>query len=303
MKWVVNNAQRQAKMRAHTATHLLHAALLEIFPETKQAGSLVDDDYVRFDYVAEKMLSMDQLHSLAEKINERIRQALPVVSVVQSYQEAVASGAKAFFEDKYGDEVRVVSIGQDQKFSVELCGGTHVSNTSHIWSFVVIEQSWVSSGVKRIVAYTGPKVSSHTVAMEKNIAEIAAKLKAQPQHLDQKVNKMLKDMKKMEEDLSRLQQEQITSVLSHISSKNDKFDVVVAYDDHVALQLFSLKQIATKARDLYTNEKVLLYANDGGFVIVGEGAKQFAKDQGLKWGGSDTFIQGKDVHILEVIKK
>jgi len=130
MKLVVDQDQRFAKMRAHTATHLLHAELAKIFPNTKQAGSLVDDDYLRFDFVADRLLGQSEVDKINKVINQIIYFSYPVKVDETSYKEAIKLGAKAFFEDKYGDEVRVVQIvgtietqdGKEAVKSIELCG-------------------------------------------------------------------------------------------------------------------------------------------------------------------------------------
>lgn len=130
MKLTVDHAQRFAKMRAHTAAHLLHAELVKIFPATKQAGSFVDEDYLRFDFAADRSLTSEELAKIQSNINTIIYAALPVTTTETSFDEAVKLGAKAFFEDKYGDVVRLVKVDQD--ISTELCGGTHVTNTKDI---------------------------------------------------------------------------------------------------------------------------------------------------------------------------
>jgi len=158
MKLVVDKNQRYAKMRAHTATHLLHAGLADIFPHTKQAGSYVDQDLTRFDFHAKESLNNQQIKKIEEKINEIIRQGYNVSTQEMKYTEAIALGAKAFFDDKYGDIVRVVTIETADKekntISIELCGGTHVSNSSAIGAFKIISQEAVAAGIKRITAIT-----------------------------------------------------------------------------------------------------------------------------------------------------
>lgn len=166
MQLSVDPVQRHAKTRAHTATHLLHTQLANIFPQTKQAWSLVDQDYLRFDFYADNTLTDEQIQTIESQINTQIEQALPVTTQELSYNAAIQAGAKAFFEDKYGDAVRVVSIGDN--VSVELCGGTHVANTAHIGAFVIISQEAVASGVKRITAVTWPKVAQELQTKKKN---------------------------------------------------------------------------------------------------------------------------------------
>ncbi len=120
MKIAVNQPQRYAKMRAHTATHLLHSVLGKIIGQTKQEGSLVDEDYLRFDFATPKALTPDQISQIETTINQYITDSLPVSVQEMSIDEARQTGAKMFFGDKYGDIVRVVTIGDG--VSVELCG-------------------------------------------------------------------------------------------------------------------------------------------------------------------------------------
>lgn len=145
MKAVVDLAQRKAKMRAHTGTHLLHAELVKIFPHTKQAGSLVNEDFLRFDFQADRALNMQEVAKIQQMINTLIYQSIPVNIEEMSYKDAISRGAKAFFEDKYGDVVRVVKIKNDDFLSIELCGGTHVNNTSEIGAFIIVSQEAVAS--------------------------------------------------------------------------------------------------------------------------------------------------------------
>ena len=159
MKLSIDMDQRYAKMRAHTATHLLHAELAKIFSNTKQAWSLVDSDLLRFDFYANNLLTADQIHDIENNINQTIFKAFPVDLIETSFDEWVKLWAKAFFEEKYGNEVRVIRVHDwDQNISVELCGWTHVSNTRDIWAFTIVSQESVASWIKRITAYTWPKV-------------------------------------------------------------------------------------------------------------------------------------------------
>ena len=159
MKLSVDMDQRYAKMRAHTATHLLHAELAKIFPNTKQAWSLVDSDLLRFDFYANNLLTAQQIKQIENNINQIIYKAFPVDLIETSFDEWVKLWAKAFFEEKYWDEVRVIRIHEwDENLSVELCWWTHVNNTREIWAFAIISQEAVASWIKRITAYTWPKV-------------------------------------------------------------------------------------------------------------------------------------------------
>ena len=153
VKLTVDESKRIATMRAHTATHLLHKALKEILGEhVNQAGSLVEIDRLRFDFTHYEAIEIEDLKRIEERVNEKILESLPVEIEYKSLKEAQREGAIALFEEKYGNVVRVVKIDD---YSKELCGGTHVSNTSQIGLFKIVSEESISAGVRRIEALTG----------------------------------------------------------------------------------------------------------------------------------------------------
>ncbi|MDF1505009.1 alanine--tRNA ligase [Roseisolibacter sp. H3M3-2] len=181
----VPSERRRDTERNHTATHLLHAALREVLGEhVHQAGSVVEPDRLRFDFTHHGPVRPEQLEEVEAKVNRGVWAAVPVTTTQRPYQEAIASGAMALFGEKYGDVVRVVEI---PGLSVELCGGTHVRNTSEIGLFRVVQETGVAAGVRRVTALTGPKAYEFLRDRERELARVAESVKAP---LDQAVRRV-----------------------------------------------------------------------------------------------------------------
>jgi alanyl-tRNA synthetase len=171
----VPSDRRRDTERNHTATHLLHAALRAVAGEgVHQAGSVVEPDRLRFDFTHHGPLRAEQLLDIEQRVNRGIWASVPVMLQEKAYKEAVAGGAMALFNEKYGDVVRVVTI---PGLSVELCGGTHVRNTSEIGLFKIVSETGVAAGVRRIVALTGPRAFELLTDREHGLALVAERLK------------------------------------------------------------------------------------------------------------------------------
>ncbi len=163
---VVNDSERRSTANNHSATHLLHAALRMVLgSHVQQAGSLVEPERLRFDFTHNQPLTQTEIERIENIVNDEVSRSVQVKGEVMSHKEAMAKGALALFGEKYGDEVRVIQMGA---FSMELCGGTHVSNTSQIRLFKIVSEGGVSSGVRRIEAITGDVATSYlqTLARE-----------------------------------------------------------------------------------------------------------------------------------------
>jgi len=171
--------RRLALMRNHTATHLLHRVLRQVLGEgVKQSGSLVSPDRLRFDYTVDRAPTDEELAMIEKLINEKIRENLNVVTQIMGFEEAKDLGAVALFDEKYGDKVRVLMIGE---FSKELCGGTHVDKTGVIELFKIISDEAISAGVRRIEAVSGPRVIEYILSLQEDLrrenTELLCKLK------------------------------------------------------------------------------------------------------------------------------
>jgi alanyl-tRNA synthetase len=201
------DAGRRAATRAnHSATHLLHAALRNrLGGHVTQKGSLVAPDRLRFDFSHPKALTAEEIGQIEADVNAEIRANEPVVTRLMTPDEAVASGALALFGEKYGDEVRVLSMGREEDarfFSVELCGGTHVAATGDIALLKIIGESAVSSGVRRIEALTGEGALSWLNQRDAKLKEAASSLKAAPDEVPARIAALVENSRKLERELA-----------------------------------------------------------------------------------------------------
>jgi alanyl-tRNA synthetase len=199
---VVDGAKRRATMLNHSATHLLHAALRELLgSHVAQKGSLVDAERLRFDFSHYEALTPAELRSTEALVNSQIRRNEQAQTVLMSYDEALESGAVALFGEKYGDEVRVLRIGD---FSVELCGGTHVGQAGDIGLFKILSESGIASGVRRIEAVTGERALQKVTDDEQLLDSLAALAKAGRSDLEVKIRQAFEKNRKLEKELQVL---------------------------------------------------------------------------------------------------
>jgi len=199
---VIDAARRQATVLNHSATHLLHAALRKLLGEhVAQKGSLVAPDRLRFDFSHFQPITGEQLRQIEGLVNAEIRRNVAAEIRQMGYQEALAFGAIALFGEKYGDEVRVLKMGD---FSTELCGGTHVTRTGDIGLFKIISESGVAAGVRRIEALTGAGAEAHVLAEEQRLDELATLLGSASSEMHDKLRQVLERQKKLERELDAL---------------------------------------------------------------------------------------------------
>jgi len=198
----VEGPRRHATALNHSATHLLHAALRQVLgTHVTQKGSLVTHDRTRFDFSHQGPVTSAEIAAIEALVNGEIRKNVEVRTQVMAIEDAKAAGAMALFGEKYADEVRVLTMGS---FSIELCGGTHVSRTGDIGLFKVVSEGGVASGVRRIEAVTGEGALDHLAEMENWLREAAVRLKATPESLLSKVDQTLEKLKGQERELEQL---------------------------------------------------------------------------------------------------
>ena len=198
----VNPVRRKSITLNHTGTHMLHKALMMILGDhVQQRGSLVDDEKIRFDFSHHQSLSASEIREIESIVNEKIEENIDVQTSIMKHDDAIHSGAMALFGEKYGDDVRVLDVGD---FSKELCGGTHVANTSEISIFKVVSESSISSGTRRIEAITGDKALKWAKETEYLIESLTDLLQTRREDVTTKVESLLDANQKLQSEIKQL---------------------------------------------------------------------------------------------------
>ncbi len=213
----VDEARRSATCKNHSATHLLQKALREVLgTHVEQAGSYVDGERLRFDFSHFAAMTGEELSKVEAIVNEQIAKALPVRTEIMNLEEAKKTGAMALFGEKYGESVRVVSMGD---FSTELCGGTHVSNTGVISVFKIVSESGVAAGVRRIEALTGNGVLAYYKQLEETLEEAAKIMKTTPAALTEKCRHITAELKSLQSENESLKSRAAKEALGDVMSQ------------------------------------------------------------------------------------
>lgn len=258
----VDKARNLAIARNHTATHLLQAALRKVLGNhVNQAGSLVTPEHLRFDFTNFSPVSAEELEKVESLVNEEILKNVPVTIEEMALKDAKEKGAMALFGEKYGDRVRVVSVGD---FSCELCGGSHVTNTAAIGSFRILSETGTGTGVRRIEAVTGAAALQKAKADEAVIRNLASVLKVKADDVTVKVGHFLKQLKDTEKELQQLKKDAALSDLDAIlASREDINGVPVIAASAQADSMDSLRELADTVLDKSGSGVVLLAAVSG----------------------------------------
>lgn len=244
----INTAKRSNTTKNHSATHLLHAALKEVLgAHVNQKGSLVNDEYLRFDFSHFSKMTDEEISRVEQIVNEKIAEQINLKEQRNiPYQEAIDSGVTALFGEKYGDFVRVITF--DDKFSKELCGGCHVKNTSDIVLFKIISESAVSAGVRRIEAISGSKAIAYLTEQSNKLEEIKELLK-KPVDIQKTIESLIDDSQKLRKQLDKLLSEKATALkaelLKSVQTKNEISYIISTIDlsnvDLIKNLIFELK--------------------------------------------------------------
>lgn len=310
----VDQERRYDITRNHSATHLLDQALRDVLgDEITQAGSLVDPNKLRFDFTYNEALTSEQKRKIEDIVNKKIREQLPVKKEIVSYKQSQEMGAIGLFEDKYKENVRVVSIGD---YSKELCGGCHVNSSSDILIFKIVSESSVSAGVRRIEAITGKKVYDLLQNQKEGLNQIANSLNAREDQIIQKITSLKEELENQKDEIKRLKSSSIKDVYNDlVNSVEEKDDINLLVHKFENASMYELRDYENKLKNSYDN-LVLVFASviDEKIIFTvtvddsltdkydaGKIVRQISQITGGNGGGKKNFAQagGKDISKVD----
>jgi alanyl-tRNA synthetase len=300
----VDADRRQAIRLNHSATHLMHAALRSVLGDhVQQKGSLVAPDRLRFDFSHYEGVTNEQLQEIENIVNEEIRRNVAADTELMTYDDAIKSGAIALFGEKYGDKVRVLNFGD---FSIELCGGTHVSRTGDIGVFKITHEGGVASGVRRIEAVTGKGAIDWLDANQQTLNDIAGLLRSPADQASAKVEQLIKRNKELEKELAAARQALVTGTAADRTEDVQEIDGIKVLATRIdGADAKTLREAVDRYKDKLQSAIVVLGSVDDGVVRLAAGVtknntdriragdliKPVAEQVGGKGGGRPDFAQ------------
>ncbi|MBT5566111.1 MAG: alanine--tRNA ligase [Rhodospirillaceae bacterium] len=285
--FTVDGARRSAVRGHHSATHLLHAALRQTLGDhVTQKGSLVAADRLRFDISHPKPITREDVLAVEAIVNDQVRANAPVSTQLMDPEGAIQAGAMALFGEKYGDEVRVVSMGtqseaDQHQYSVELCGGIHVGRTGDIGLFKIVEESAVASGVRRIEAVTGMAAETWVSDQQTLVGQTAEVLKVAPRDIPNRVSALLEERRKLERELSDLRKKLVTSGGGGAAKPEAKSISGIAFSGRIldGMPAKDLKGLADEIKQSQGSGVVALLSVDEGKVSLVVGVSDDLTDR------------------------
>ena len=279
----VDEQERKDTCKNHSATHLLQKALKTVLgAHVEQKGSLVNPTRLRFDFAHFQAMTPEEIAETEALVNKEIQAALPVTTQIMGIEEAKKTGAMALFGEKYGDEVRVVSMGD---FSVELCGGTHVANTANITLFKIVSEAGVAAGVRRIEALTGNNVIEYYRQMEENLHTIAKTLKTSPAEITEKITHLQKEVKELQSEneslKSKMAQDSLGNVMDQVVEVKGVKVLASAVD---GVDMNGLRDLGDQLKEKLGEGVVVLASAKDGKVSLLAMVTQGAMDKGAHAG-------------------
>lgn len=280
---VVDEKRRNSIRRNHSATHLLHRALKDVLGEhVNQAGSVVSDNRLRFDFTHFESVTEEELVEIEKIVNEKILEALDVVTLETSLAEAQEMGVVGLFEEKYKDKVRVLSMGD---YSRELCGGTHVSNTGSIGLFKILSESSIASGVRRVEAITGMATYEYINKMEQDIDEIANLVKSDKNNLTEKVSGLITNLKDKEKEIEKMKSKMASSVADDIIKSKQEVDGISYISYKVEnMNMNELRNLGDEIKNRLSDGVIVLGSEKDGKVFFVSMVSEELKKKGVHAG-------------------
>ena len=264
-KLVVDPAGRMRTCRNHSATHLLQKALREVLgTHVEQAGSYQDGERTRFDFSHFSAMTAEEIQKVEDIVNEKIAEGLPVKTDIMTVDEAKKTGAMALFGEKYGEKVRVVSMGD---YSKEFCGGTHVKNTADIITFKILSESGVAAGVRRIEAITGDNVFAYYKKLENELNEAAKVVKTTPAKLVERLNHLTAEVKELQSENESLKSKAAKDALGDVMDKVREINgVKVLASSVVGVDMNGLRELGDSLKEKLGEGVILLASSNEGKV-------------------------------------
>jgi alanyl-tRNA synthetase len=306
----VDSGSRSETTLHHSATHLLHASLKEVLGDhVKQAGSLVTADRLRFDYTHFSPLSQTEKHRIEEQVNQKIRENLTIATCELPMEKAVKEGAVALFGEKYGDNVRVVSMGG---FSKELCGGTHTTATGNIGLFKIVSEGGIASGVRRIEAVAGKSAYFTMQEENKTLTSIRSILKVSPEEEINRIKKILEKSREMEKEISLLKEKLVSGEGSDLKNDTQKVgNMSLLVKQFEGMDAKTLRTFIDNAKNRIKSGVVIVGSATNGKVLLAAGVtkdleesfhagnilKEISSIVGGSGGGRSDMAQAGGIHI------
>ena len=285
---VVHSARRNTQ-KNHTATHLLHAALRQVLgTHVTQAGSLVEPDRLRFDFTHYEKVTPQQLQEIERIVNRKIQENIPLEITLKKFDEAKQQGAMALFGEKYGEVVRTIKIGD---FSYELCGGTHVKATGEIGVFIILSESGIASGVRRIEAITGERAVQFVQKQKEVLQTLSTLLNASAEELPPKVEQLLTERRQLEKELQKAQADALQSGVDEwVKQAEDINGIRVIIRELKNVDGNQLKSLGDRIREKGQKIAALLIAENNGKL-------------NLVCVVSDDLIKEKHLHAGNIVRE
>ena len=300
----VDEARRQAIVLHHSATHLMHAALKQVLGDhVEQRGSLVAPDHLRFDFTHPRAMTADELAEVERIVNREIRLNPDADVQVMNFDEALETGATALFGEKYGDRVRVLSFGE---FSVELCGGTHVSRVGDIGQFKIVEETAIAAGIRRVVAVAGEAAVQRIQTMDTQLKDLAGVLKIAPDAMEGRLRQILERSKSLEKEVEELKSKMASASGDELADRAVEINGLKVLSARLdGIDSKSLRDTVDRLKDRLGSSVVVIGSADEGKVRLAAGVSKdllariqagnlvnfVAQHVGGKGGGRPDFAQ------------